>query len=49
MTLAEFFQQIYPLLLNRVMDRVEKDLVEGKVTAYWAGTIIRIDIKPKGS
>lgn len=47
MTLAEFFQQIYPLLLSRVMDRVEKDLIEGKVTAYWAGAIIRIDIKPK--
>jgi len=47
MTLAEFFTMVYPLLLNRTMDRVDKTLADGtKVTAYWCGDIIRIDLKP---
>lgn len=47
MTLTEFFDKWFPLLLNRTFDKIEKDLDVGKVTAYWAGTIIRIDIKPR--
>ncbi len=47
MTLSEFFETIYPLLVNKAMDRVEKVLVDGtRIKAYWAGTIIRIDITP---
>ncbi len=47
MTLAEFFETIYPLLLNRTMDRVDKVLEDGtRVKAYWAGTVIRIDVIP---
>lgn len=46
MTLVEFMTNIYPLLENHTFDRIEKQLDCGKVTAYWAGTIIRIDIKP---
>ena len=39
-------QVIWPLLLSHTFDRVEKELVEGKVNAYWVGTLLRIDIKP---
>jgi hypothetical protein len=47
MTLAIFFDTIYPLLVNRTLERVEKTLDDGtQVKAYWAGTIIRVDIKP---
>jgi hypothetical protein len=47
MTLSEFFETIYPLLVNKTMDRVEKVLTDGtRIKAYWAGAIIRIDITP---
>lgn len=47
MTLAEFFETVYPLLLNRTMDRVDKVLDDGtKIKAYWVGAIIRIDVTP---
>jgi hypothetical protein len=47
MTLSEFFETIYPLLVSKTMDRVEKVLADGtRIKAYWAGTIIRIDIAP---
>jgi hypothetical protein len=46
MTLSEFFDKILPLLLAHTVDRIDKDLTIGKVTAYWAGTVLRIDIKP---
>jgi hypothetical protein len=47
MTLAEWFEQIYPLLINGVMDRVEKVLNDGtKIKAYRMGNNIRIDLTP---
>lgn len=47
MDLTKFMNTIYPLLLDRAMDKIEKTLDDGTtVKAYWAGTIIRIDIKP---
>ena len=46
MTLAEFFEAVLPLLLNHTLDRVDKELTIGKVSAYWAGSVLRIDIKP---
>jgi hypothetical protein len=47
MSLKEFMEKMYPLLLSKVVDKIEKELDEGQVKAYWAGTIIRIDIKPR--
>jgi hypothetical protein len=47
MTLTEFLNKFIPMLLAHDLDRIEKDLDIGKVTAYWAGTIIRIDLKPR--
>jgi hypothetical protein len=47
MTLAQFFEKVYPLLLDKTMERVEKQLDDGtEIKAYWCGAIIRIDIKP---
>lgn len=47
MTIQDFWDKIYPLLLNKTMERVEKTLSDGtQIKAYWAGTIIRVDIKP---
>jgi len=50
MTLTEFMNTIYPLLLDRIMDKIEKKLDDGTVIkAYWvpgANPIIRVDIKP---
>ena len=47
MTLNEFIITFYPMLLARQLDKISKALDTGEtVTAYWAGTIIRIDIKP---
>ena len=46
MTIQEFLAQVLPLLLKHVVDRVDRDLDIGKVSAYWVGTVLRIDIKP---
>lgn len=47
MNLQQWFEQVYPLLLNKVVDKIERTLADGTVIkAYWAGTIIRVDIKP---
>lgn len=47
MSLSEFFEIVYPLLLNRTLDHVEKELSDCHVKAYWVVNLIRIDIKPK--
>ena len=47
MTLKEFMERVYPQLESKLFDKIEKQLAEGDVKAYWAGTIIRIDIKPR--
>lgn len=51
MTLKDSLTQMIPLLLKRQVDRIDKIIDEPdyiyEVKAYWAGTIIRIDIKPK--
>jgi len=44
----DFLSQMLPLLLSRTVDKLEKEIDGvGHVTAYWAGTILRIDLKPK--
>ena len=44
--LEEFVKESIPVLLDRKATKIEQDLDEGSVTAYWAGTILRIDYKP---
>lgn len=46
MTLNEFFEKVLPLLMDRTVDKIEKQTDKGEVKAYWAGTVLRIDIKP---
>lgn len=46
-TFIEFLDMALPLLINRNVLKVEHDVVEGHVMAYWAGTVIRFDLKPK--
>ncbi len=45
-SLTNWLKKVYPLLDTHAVEKLEADLVIGKVTAYWAGTIIRIDVKP---
>ncbi len=46
MTIQEFWETIYPLLLNRTIEKVEKTLTDGtKIKAYWVVNIIRVDIQ----
>lgn len=47
MSSIEFIQQILPLVSNHTMDKADKECTDATVKVYWAGTIIRIDIKPK--
>ena len=47
MTIDSFLLEMLPLLLSHKLDKIEKELDIGHVTAYWAGTILRVDIKPK--
>ena len=46
MSLITFLQQVLPLLLNRSLSRVDNELSDGTVKAYWVGEIIRIDFRP---
>jgi hypothetical protein len=47
MTLEQWLLKIYPLLKNHTLTRADHVLTTGEVIkAYWAGAIIRIDIKP---
>jgi len=45
-SLNKWLTKVYPLLESHSVEKIEADLPIGKVTAYWAGTIIRIDLKP---
>ena len=46
-SLKNWINEMLPLFLSQKLNKIEAELSEGKVTAYWAGSIIRIDIKPK--
>lgn len=46
MTFEEFMEQIYPLLVDGTLARVERETDRGYVKAYKAGDIVRIDILP---
>ena len=46
-TFADFILKVLPLLMDKTVDRLDRECVEGKVTAYWAGSVLRIDLKPR--
>ena len=43
----QWLDKVYPLILNRTLNRADTILEIGQITIYSVGTIIRIDIKPK--
>ena len=45
--LTEFWDEVYDLLLEKTVKKVETHVFEGEVSIYWAGTIIRMDLKPR--
>lgn len=47
MTFRDFIEKVLPLLLDHTVERIDRECVEGKVTAYWAGSVLRIDLKPR--
>ncbi len=47
--LSDWLAQVLPLLLCRATKRVDGVVIEGDVSAYWAGSVLRIDLKPEAS
>jgi hypothetical protein len=45
--LAQWLAKIWPVLIDHTIEKAEAQLDLGEVKAYWAGTVLRIDIKPK--
>ena len=44
-TLNEFLKEVFPILVAHTVDRVDKTVLEGKVSIYWVKDLLRIDIK----
>ena len=44
--LSDWLVQILPLLLCGATKRIDGVVIEGAVSAYWAGSVLRIDLKP---
>ena len=43
---SEWLDKVWPLVLNHTIEKAETILDMGEIKLYWAGTIVRIDIKP---
>ncbi len=39
-------EKVFPLMANRTINKAEASLSNCEAQMYWAGTIIRIDLKP---
>jgi len=46
-TFYDWLQSIWRLLKDRQIDKAQKSFPDADIQIYWAGTVIRIDIKPK--
>ena len=46
-SLVEWLEQVVPLLLTHQVRRIDGYVVEGEVSVYWAGPVLRIDLKPR--
>ncbi len=44
--LIEWLQKMWPLVADRTINKAEASLSNCDATLYWAGTIIRLDLKP---
>ena len=47
MTLLEFIDTTLPLLMNTPTQRLDAKVDEGDVSVYWAGRVLRIDLRVK--
>ena len=45
--LSRWLSGILPILLSHQASKIETSLKEMDVSIYWAGAVIRLDIKPK--
>jgi hypothetical protein len=46
-TLNEFLTEVMPILLSHTVDRIDKTVLEGKVSVYWVKEVLRIDVRFK--
>lgn len=46
MTIVQWIEKMLPVLLSKSVSRMDGETKEGTVTAYWAGSVLRIDLKP---
>lgn len=44
--LTEWIENMWPMLEKKQVNKVEASLSNCEAQMYWAGTIIRIDLKP---
>ncbi len=44
--LTEWIEKVWPLLEKRTVNKMEASLSNCEASMYWAGSIIRIDLKP---
>ncbi len=44
--LVEWIEKVWPIISNHTVDKVKVSLSNCEAQMYWAGTIIRIDLKP---
>ena len=49
MKLNEFLDKVIPILLSHDVDRIDKEIEEGKVSIYWVKETLRLDIRFKDS
>jgi hypothetical protein len=45
-TMVVWIENSLSMLLTKKVQRMDGKVVEGDVSIYWAGTVLRIDLKP---
>lgn len=45
-TMVVWIESLLPTLLTKKIQRMDGRVVEGDISIYWAGTVLRIDLKP---
>jgi len=45
--LLKWLTTVWPLISNRTVEKMKVSLSNCDAQIYWAGTVLRIDVKPK--
>jgi hypothetical protein len=45
--LSQWLDDVLPLLLSHSVKRMDGVVYEGKVSLYWTGAVLRMDLKPR--